>query len=242
MPNTLKIKAPGVKIIAHRGLSGLETENTASAFVAAGNRSYFGIETDVHRTLDGRFIIIHDDQTGRVAADALPVEGSRFELLRSIRLNDIHGGRSRADLMLPSLREYAAICRHYEKVSVLELKNHFAPDDIAQIVEIVREENQLVDTIFISFDLPNMIALRNLLPDQPLQFLTGWYDSFLISTLTRHRLDLDIRHTALTADIVRELHDSGIKVNCWTVNTVEDGERLAGYGVDYITTNILEQA
>ena len=242
MPNTLKINAPHVRMIAHRGLSGLETENTASAFVAAGNRSYFGIETDVHRTLDGRFIIIHDDHTARIAADALPVEGSRFELLRSIRLNDIHGGQSRADLMLPSLREYAAICRHYEKASVLELKNHFEPDDIARIVGVMREEDQLAQTIFISFDLPNMIALRNLLPEQPLQFLTGWYDGFLIETLTRHRLDLDIRYTALTADIVAALHERGVKVNCWTVNTVEDGERLAGYGVDYITTNILEQA
>ena len=50
--DTIKIKKKKVKMIAHRGLSGLERENTCSAFVAAGNRSYFGIETDVHRTAD----------------------------------------------------------------------------------------------------------------------------------------------------------------------------------------------
>lgn len=58
--NTIKIKSDSVKIIAHRGLSGLERENTYPAFVAAGNRSYFGIETDIHKTKDGKFIIIHD--------------------------------------------------------------------------------------------------------------------------------------------------------------------------------------
>ena len=241
MPNTLKINAPHVRMIAHRGLSGLETENTAAAFVAAGNRSYMGIETDVHRTLDGQFIIIHDDDTARVAGDALPVERTRYELLRQIRLRNIPGGSQRADLMLPSLREYAAICRHYGKTSVLELKNRFDPEDVARIVDIMREEGQLEDSIFISFDLLNMIALRRLLPDQPLQYLTSWYDPILIDTLTAHRLDLDIKYKALTADIVAELHARGIRVNCWTVNTVEDGERLAEYGVDYITTNILEQ-
>ena len=45
--NTIKFDKKNVKVIAHRGLSGIETENTNSAFVAAGNRSYFGIETDI---------------------------------------------------------------------------------------------------------------------------------------------------------------------------------------------------
>lgn len=33
-----------IKIIAHRGVSGLERENTCAAFIAAGNRSYYGME------------------------------------------------------------------------------------------------------------------------------------------------------------------------------------------------------
>ena len=61
--DTIRINASNVRMIAHRGLSGIELENTNSAFVAAGNRSYFGIETDVHITADGQFVIIHDDNT-----------------------------------------------------------------------------------------------------------------------------------------------------------------------------------
>ena len=54
-------------MIAHRGLSGLERENTYPAFIAAGNRSYFGIETDIHKTADGEFVVIHDETTERVS-------------------------------------------------------------------------------------------------------------------------------------------------------------------------------
>ena len=55
MKNTISIlEHKNTKIVAHRGLSGIEPENTNLAFVAAGNRSYFGIETDIHVTKDGR--------------------------------------------------------------------------------------------------------------------------------------------------------------------------------------------
>ena len=69
--DTLHLPAPKPRMIAHRGCSGLEMENTASAFVVAGNRSYWGIETDVHVTRDGQYIVIHDDTTGRVALENL---------------------------------------------------------------------------------------------------------------------------------------------------------------------------
>ena len=39
--NTIKIDKGQVKMIAHRGLSGLEKENTCAAFVAAGNRESY---------------------------------------------------------------------------------------------------------------------------------------------------------------------------------------------------------
>ncbi|MBQ4552755.1 MAG: hypothetical protein IJA59_07370, partial [Clostridia bacterium] len=77
--NTIKVKHDMVPFVAHRGCSGIEKENTHAAFVAAGNRSYFGIETDVHRTLDGKFICFHDDTTGRVAIDNMVVEQTTFD-------------------------------------------------------------------------------------------------------------------------------------------------------------------
>ena len=44
----------------------------------------------------------------------------------------------------------------------------------------------------------------------------------------------------LNEENIKRLHDNGITVNCWTCDSPEEGEKLAGWGVDYITTNILE--
>ena len=102
--DTIKIENKAVKMVAHRGLSGIEKENTCSAFVAACNRAtYFAVETDVHRTVDGQFVIFHDDNTARVGLDHLVIEESTFETLRKLQLVDIDGKRGRIDLTIPTL-------------------------------------------------------------------------------------------------------------------------------------------
>lgn len=239
--NTLRLHDARVKMIAHRGLSGLETENTCAAFVAAGNRSFFGIETDVHRTRDGQFIIIHDDTTGRVAGQDLPVEDTDFSVLRTLRLKDRDGDDARADLMLPSLAEYIRVCRRYEKTAVLELKNHMEDGDIADMIEIIQTEGYLQNTIFISFDLPNLICVRRMSPRQRAQYLIeNSVPEDLMDTLNKYRLDLDIDYHLLTPDLVNEVHAAGHEVNVWTVNSLDTACRLVSWGVDYITSNIIE--
>ena len=102
--DTIRIPRSEVKLVAHRGLSGIETENTCAAFIAAGNRDYYGIETDTHRTADGAYVVIHDDRTGRVAFEDIPVEASTLEQLQAVALKapdgsaDPHAGGVSEDL------------------------------------------------------------------------------------------------------------------------------------------------
>lgn len=241
--NTLKMNHNGtVQMIAHRGVSGLEKENTAAAFVAAGNRSYFGIETDIHETADGKLIIIHDDNTLRVSGCEHIVEQTDFDTLRGIKLFDRKSEKIRGDLVLPTLEEYISICQRYEKVAVLELKNAMKTETILQIVRVIDEMEYLDKTIFISFALQNLIALREACPQVKIQYLVEKIEDLpaLLETLLKYRFDLDAKHTAIKEEMIPVLHQNGIKINVWTVNTVERAERLQEIGVDYITTNIVE--
>ncbi len=239
--DTIKLNSGHVKMIAHRGLSGLERENTCAAFVAAGNRAkYFGIETDVHKTADGRFVVFHDDDTARVGLDRLAVEESTFQTLRALQLTDLDGARGRADLVIPTLEEYVGICKRYEKVSVCELKNEFAPEDVYRIVETYRGMGYLDHVVFISFCAANLTALRRRYPHVPAQFLLKEWSPDNLAFLRDNNLGLDIRHTAVTAGVVEAVHSIGQEVNCWTVNTLEEAGAVMAAGVDYITTNILE--
>ena len=241
--DSIKFNKRSVKMVAHRGLSAVERENTCPAFVAAANRSYFGIETDVHKTSDGVFVVVHDDTLTRVSNKAcdINVEKSSFGEIRDIVLPDLDGSMIRRDIRVPLLSEYISICKKYEKVCVLELKNEFVREDIERMVGIIRNLEYLDSMIFISFVYENCVILRDILPEAKIQFLTGAkVDGDLIAKLKAHRLDLDIAFKSLDKKAVDLLHSEGIEVNCWTVDLVPDGEALAEMGVDYITSDILE--
>lgn len=238
--NTRKFDNRNTQVVAHRGLSGLERENTASAFVAAGNRPYFGIETDVYRTNDGHFVINHDGNLKRIAGEDVCVEGLSWDSLREIVLYDTDGTKGRYDLRLASLENYISICKKYEKICVLELKSIFTAEETEAMIRLIRAQDWLDHVIFISFHYEDLERVREILPEQPCQFLTGDNSDELIARLKADRMDIDILHTSLTEDRVKAMHEAGLKVNCWTVDDPERAAELASWGVDFITTNICE--
>ena len=61
-----------------------------------------------------------------------------------------------------------------------------------------------------------------------------------LEELKKYRMDLDVYHEALTEENIKMLHENGIEINCWTVDNTERAEQLAAWGVDHITSNILE--
>ena len=238
--DTIKIDKKHCKMVAHRGVSGVERENTCPAFVMAGTRSYYGVETDVHVTKDGKYIIIHDDTTARVTGVDLTVEETDFDTLRSLKVYDTDGVTQRSDLVLPTLDDYINICKKHQKICVLELKNDMEEKDIIGISERIKELGWFEHTIFITFGRLNVIYLRKNYPDAMVQFLYSERKDEYIDFMVEQKVDADILYTLADKQYVDLLHSKGIKINCWTVNKPEDAERLIEYGVDFITTNILE--
>lgn len=243
MKDTVKLNcAKKPLMVAHRGVSGLEKENSAAAFIAAGNRSYFGIETDVHRTADGHFVCIHDADTARVSADeAINVEEKTLEEIRAIRLNGVGEEPSRGDLCIPTLQEYIRICKSYGKIAVLELKGTYTKETLGELCAIIEKEGWMEGTVFIAFGLGNLIILRELYPNQPAQYLLSKnLPDDMYEILDRYNFDLDINYGSLTREMLDKIHAAGHKVNVWTVDKLESAEELSSMGVDYITSNILE--
>ena len=242
--NTVKISSKSVKMIAHRGLSGIERENTCPAFVAAGNRSYFGIETDVHMTKDGKFVIMHDQTTERVSLGAhnINIEQVEHSVLENIVLPDKDGTTDRRDIRIPLLKEYISICKKYEKICILELKMIFDEASLVRMIEEIKQLDYIDNVVFISFTFESCVSVRKLLPENTVQWLIGDMPitDDIVNKLCEHKLDIDIYYKRLTPENVKMLHSKGIGVNCWTCDSKEDAEQLVSYGVDYITTNILE--
>ena len=54
-----------MKVMAHRGYSGVYPENTMLSFREAVKVGCDAIEMDVHETRDGRLVVIHDERLDR---------------------------------------------------------------------------------------------------------------------------------------------------------------------------------
>ena len=238
--NTRKFEKKSTKVIAHRGLSGIEVENTCSAFVAAGNRSYYGIETDIHRTADGKFIVGHDDNLKRIAGEEIYLEKTSLKVLQSVVLYDKDGTKGREDLRPCTLENYLSIVKKYEKHAILELKSEFTDEEIAKIIDIVKSYDYLENVTFISFIYENLTKIKRILPNQSAQYLFWKVTDEEIARLVRDKIDVDVWCKELTREQIEACHKAGLTVNCWTVDEIADGERFAEWGIDYITSNILE--
>ena len=238
--NTIKIgENKAVKMIAHRGLSGIERENTIHSFVAACNRSYFGIECDIHVTADNKYLVYHDDSTGRLCDQDLVMEENDFGTLRGLRIKGRDGDFGEA-LYMPTLEEFLAVLARYEKTGVIELKNAMDPENIREVVNICRECYDLEKIVFISFIFENLVELRKLLPESRLQFLTCELTEELPGKLKEYRFDIDVEYHQLCGENVKLFHENGILVNCWTCDDPGQAGQLIRWGVDFSTTNILE--
>lgn len=238
---TIALKDKGsTRMIAHRGTSGAAQENTLAAFRAAGARSYYGIETDLHMTKDGRFVTLHDGDLLRVAGSPLVARGSTLRELQAVPLFEKGTGTPSPALRVPSLEEYLAVCREFDKVAVMELKEELSPDSIEGLYRTVLSFAKTEEVIFLSSRAENLRLLRALSPELRLQLIPTEAADWVIPFMLSHRIDLDIHHKALTREMVLLAHGNGLSVNCFTVNTEEDAARVLAMGVDFITSDILE--
>lgn len=241
--DTIKILSDDVKMIAHRGVSGIEVENTIPSFLLAAKKSYYGIETDLHVTLDNKYIICHDDNIKRVTGIDKVIEETTFEELRQIKVLN-YGGLFVGDIYLPTLEEYINICKNSNKIAVLELKNEMKECCIKEIVDIITKLNYFPNTIFISFSKENIKHLRNNFADSNCQYLaivdTDEKKEDAINFAHRYKVNLDLYHNGINSDFVNKCHKKGILINVWTVDDVNLAKKLIDFGVDFITSNILE--
>ena len=253
--DTIKLDKKQTLMVAHAGLQGLESANTAAGFIAAGNRSYWGVECDVRMAKDGA-VIIHNDSTQGASPLALSVSQSTVEQLQAIALYDRPffygmeafglmpaGNGVRADLRIPTLQEYIHICKHYDKVCVPELKHPMDAESIAYIARCFAEQDYVENTVFISFYRENLAQIRKHFPGCRVQYLTDekqeFTDAFL-DEMAALGYDLDIHIFTTTKELVERIHARGIKVNVWTCDWADRAEQLLSWGVDYITSNIFE--
>ena len=237
-------------IVGHRG-SQWGVENTRAAFINGAEAGAWGLECDIRVTSDGTFVISHDDSYKRLGGPATKIaKMTTLDVLTTQLTSKRHGITYAATPC--TLGEFFDICNQYNVVPVVEVKvctsihsNTQAEDEpvfdgIPALMKLI-DEKGCTDRVFIISFMPGVVDfIHRHYPDVTVQVLAGDEDGPIdqwVDWCIEYNMDLDVVHTIITKDAVDRMHAAGLKVNVWTVDKVEDFERVKAMGVDYITTN-----
>ena len=235
----------GMDIIAHRGYSGAYPENTMLAFRKAVEAGADAIELDVHLSRDGEVMIMHDEALMRTAGR----EGCVSDYTRS-ELEKISAGRTKDDIFgftpIPSLEEYLSMISQTGLYTNIEFKTApvYYPGIEEKVIALISRFGVEKKVLFSSFNWLTLFRLRTLAPGIPAGFL---FDGMKLRNIGREISDagFECYHPSfriLDDECVRELHDNGVRINVWTVNTSEEMIKAAEWGIDGLITNEPEKA
>ena len=225
-------------VLGHRGYRARYPENTLLAFREALRAGAHGIECDLQKTKDGRFVVIHDPRTGRTADSDRGVAESSLEELRGLDF-----GRGER---IPTLQELLSVLPADAWLD-LELKEEtLTPADCAEISAILDSTISREKLMVSSFDA------RLLFPMKARGFLVGylvgeevagrWFA--FAATLLRLRpryVNLPIDMTRVLGvrrarRAVQALRVLGFRLLFWTVNTPAEAGFAAPAG-DFLVTD-----
>lgn len=216
-------------VIAHRGASRAEPENTVAAFRRAVAMGADGIELDVRRTADDSLVVHHD---------ALLPDG---RALRHVVSSDLPEH-------VPTLGSALDAC---EGVFVnIEIKNDPSDPDFdpsewvahRTVVELARRGGAM-RWLVSSFRLETIDTVRLVAP----AVRTAWLvveagaDEIADAAAAGHSA-LHPAVELLDEGLIRAAHATGLAVNTWTCDDPARISQLIAWGVDGICTNVPDLA
>lgn len=248
-----------MNVIAHRGASFLEPENTIRAIEKAIKIGADFVEVDVRMSKDNKLVIMHDldvDRTtdGKGLVKDYTVqelknfdasyqnskfwsrEHEMFEASQSIdcdsRENEIFAGNGKT---IPTLDEVISCVK--DRVGlVIEIKE---PGTEVKILEKIDEHN-LENVILTSFYHKSIKNAKKMNPSVGAGIIFTGRPVNVIQMASNAGANVIFPgYKYLDEDLIKQAHRNGISVYPWTVDDEEIFEKLVEMGVDGIVTNKL---
>jgi glycerophosphoryl diester phosphodiesterase len=229
-----------IEIIAHRGASFVAPENTMASF-ALGWQWADGVELDIQSSKDGRAMVIHDPDTGRVSDRNLLISDTDSSILRTVDVGS-HKDRKFAGEKIPFLEEVLA-AQPMDRTLLIEIK--CGRDILPLLCDTIKSGGKQDVISIIGFDIDVITAFKRMMTAIPVYWLNRtdkanptYNSADIIRLVTDHGLDgVDLEASAVDRPLVDAMRSAGLKTYVWTVDDPIDMKRIIDVGADGITTN-----
>jgi glycerophosphoryl diester phosphodiesterase len=212
-----------VVAIAHRGEPIAHRENTLPAFTAAVDRGADMVELDLRRTRDGEIVVLHDQTLERLWGVAASVG--------DLDLADV-AALGEADVRIPTL---AAVL---DAVALPLMVDFTRREVVPGGVHAVRAAGALQRCLFVSGNVGALRGLRALSSEARLGLT--WVEGVEPPLALLAELEAECwnpMYGLVTPEGVAAVHDAGLRVSTWTVDTRKEMTRVLAAGVDAVVSN-----
>jgi len=196
-----------MKIIAHRGASGLALENTLASLELARLLGVDAIEIDILKTSDDVLVVCHDFTLTRVSESAIHIGGSTLEQIQAVTLND--GASS-----VPTLEQALEITGDIPLI--IELKS---ADCVDAIVPVIKRHAKR-DLSIASFRHGDLGKLRKLTVDAKLIALERTKPFEIVDSAKREGFDgIGLNFWLLNPLTYWWIKRAGLSLYVYTINS-----------------------
>jgi glycerophosphoryl diester phosphodiesterase len=236
--------------VAHRGGAALAPENTLAAFKAGLEQEADALELDVHLSRDGELVVIHDAAVARTTNSRGEVGEMTFAELRLLDASARYFGPPVGRQLIPTLQEVVDLAKGRASLQIeIKLRSDGSryPGIESRVVETLRRNGMVDDTVILSFDFPTLTSVKAL--EQRLRTCALISTAYLQGVGKRGPAavaeemvalgvtSVGVEKTWLLEPLYRQLRSRGLGVGVWTVDDSEEMRRFALMGVDFITSN-----
>lgn len=229
-----------MKVIAHRGYSGKYPENTMLAFKKAAEVGCDEIELDVQLTKDGVVVVFHDEKIDRTTDGVGLIKDYTYEELKQFNAAKLFPQVTEFE-HIPTFDEYCAWAATVDITTNIEIKTgvYYYEDIEKKTVDIIHKYGLEQKVMFSSFNHLSLLKVKELMPGVSCGALLS-RKGIGNAGYCCHTYGFDCYHPGfegITDETVAGCKKYGIKMNVWTVNGMEELEKLYDWGCDGVITN-----
>lgn len=235
------MRAPGEAAftVGHRGDRAAAPENTMESLERAMDELAY-VETDVRLTRDGVPVLFHDVTLERVAGLDRRIEELTLDAVRRLDVGTWYGDAF-AGATVPTLEEFlAALAERPDARALVELKADWAAEGVRAVTGLIGRYNLRTRVVLQSFSIDTLIAIRRASPSTPRIMLTRELPADprpLADQLGVIGFGTTIAAVRREPRAVELLHEDGLAVLCYTLNSDTDWAEVRELGVDGIITD-----
>jgi glycerophosphoryl diester phosphodiesterase len=232
-------------IFAHRGSAGTHPENTMEAFYEAERVGADGIELDVQLTKDGEIVVIHDETVDRTTNGKGFVKDYTLKEIQKLQANFKFKSKLFKKNRVPSLREVFQWLKGNGMLCNIELKNSIMDYQGLEekVIGLIREfgfEDRIIISSFNHYSIVACYRLEPAVEIAPL-YSSGLYMPWIYARSIRAKA-IHPNLKAAPDEIIVEAMKNGIAVRPYTVNKIDQMERLLRIGCSGIVTDFPDRA